>query len=83
MPRVDETDVDKQLRQRFATALRRRRMELGMSQDALSARSGIARSYLAEVETLRRNVSLVNIGRIARALDISLSDLFARYSIND
>lgn len=83
MPRVDETQLEKELRARFGAALRTRRKELGISEDELSARSGIARSYLAEVQTVKQHMSLVTIGRIARALDIAISDFFARCRIDD
>lgn len=79
MPFADEQEIDKELRVRFGAAIRSRRKELGMSQDELSNRSGLARSYITEVETSNRNISLFNIGRLARALYVPISVLFSEY----
>ncbi len=52
---------------RNIAALRRAK---GMSQEALSFESGVARSYLSGVERGQRNISLVNICRLAVALHV-------------
>lgn len=72
-------DQDRELVARFAAAIRSRRKELGLSQDELSARSGLARSYITEVETANRNISLINVGRLARALELSIASLCTEY----
>lgn len=72
-------EQDRELVARFAAAIRSRRKEMGLSQDELSARSGLARSYITEVETANRNISLINVGRLARALDLSIASLFTEY----
>lgn len=57
---------------RHIAALRRAQ---GMSQEALSFESGLARSYLGGVERGQRNISLVNICRLAVALRVRPSKL--------
>jgi len=52
---------------RHLAALRR---EAGWSQEALAFESGLARSYLSGVERGQRNISLVNICRLARTLSV-------------
>lgn len=52
------------------------RREAGLSQEALAFESGLARSYLGGVERGQRNVSLVNICRIASALKVGPARLF-------
>lgn len=47
----------------------------GWSQEKLSLESGIARSYLGGVERGQRNIALVNICRLADALDIAPAKL--------
>lgn len=46
-----------------------------MSQEALANEADIARSYIAEIETGLRNVSLINICELAAALQVTPADL--------
>jgi len=64
------------IRIRFGRALRRRREKLGVSQEEFADMCGLDRTYIGGIERGERNVSLVNIEKIARALRISLADLF-------
>lgn len=59
----------------FGNALRRAREEKGLSQEELSFISGLHRTYVGSVERGERNVSLVNITRLAKAVEVSSSDL--------
>ncbi|WP_218028684.1 helix-turn-helix domain-containing protein [Zoogloea ramigera] len=68
---MDETDPRILFGQRLA-ALRK---EIGWSQERLALESGLARSYLGGVERGQRNVALLNIVRLARALGKPPSDL--------
>lgn len=38
--------------------------------------TGLAQSYLSEIEAAKRNVSVDNITELARVLDIAISTLF-------
>jgi transcriptional regulator with XRE-family HTH domain len=60
----------------FGQAIRKRRMALELSQEALAERAGLHRTYIADIERGSRNVSLQNIEKIARALGVSISSLF-------
>jgi transcriptional regulator with XRE-family HTH domain len=60
---------------RFGMRVRQRRLELGLSQENLSLSCGLDRSYIGSVERGRRNVSLVNITKIAKALGLDARDL--------
>lgn len=66
------------IQERFGDAIRSRREELGVTQEELAERARIHRTYLSDVERGTRNLSLVNIERLAQALSLSLSGLFAR-----
>ena len=55
-----------------------RRYELKVSQEELAERAGLHRTYVGDIERGGRNVSLENIEKLAAALELSLSDLFAR-----
>ena len=60
----------------FATNLRRLRRERGMTQEGLSHASGLRQSYLSEIESAKRNVSLDNVGVLAHALGVSVAKMF-------
>jgi transcriptional regulator with XRE-family HTH domain len=47
----------------------------GWSQERLALESGIARSYLGGVERGQRNIALVNIYKVAQALDVTPATL--------
>lgn len=49
---------------------------LGVSQEAFAYSIEMSRTYFAEVETGRRNVSIENIDRIAEGLGVSLREFF-------
>lgn len=66
------------VRERFGLAVKARREELGLTQEDLAARAGIHRTYLSDVERGARNLSLVNVERLAVALGLTLAGLFAR-----
>ena len=63
--------------QALGASVRARRLQLGLSQDALAARTGLHRTYVGGIERGERNVSLLNICVLAEALSISVSDLLA------
>jgi XRE family transcriptional regulator, aerobic/anaerobic benzoate catabolism transcriptional regulator len=50
----------------------------GQSRDALAEAAGVSRVYLWGIEAGKRNPSLTLVGQLARALDVSLSELIAR-----
>jgi transcriptional regulator with XRE-family HTH domain len=59
----------------FSKVLHKRREALGISQEELSKRSGLHRTYISDVERGARNVSLKNMGRLSVALEVSPSIL--------
>jgi transcriptional regulator with XRE-family HTH domain len=67
------------LRDVLAKNMRLRRAELALSQEALALESGINRTYLSSVERSERNISIDNIERIARALDVDAFDLLKEW----
>ena len=52
------------------------RERLGISQEELAHRAGIHRTYVGDIERGGRNPGLVNICRLAEALEIRPSELF-------
>ncbi|MFZ0798138.1 MAG: helix-turn-helix transcriptional regulator [Terriglobales bacterium] len=66
------------IRIRFGRAIRRIREEQEINQEEAAERCGLHRTYYSGIERGVRNVSLVNIERVARGLKTSLPDLFRR-----
>jgi transcriptional regulator with XRE-family HTH domain len=64
------------IRARFGKAVRQKRYKLGVSQEAFADLCEWDRTYIGGIERGERNVALVNIEKIARALKLSLSELF-------
>jgi transcriptional regulator with XRE-family HTH domain len=63
-------------RKDFGAAIRRYRLERGLSQEQLAARAGLDRTYVGGIERGERNPSLKNIARIAAALRVPIRQLF-------
>lgn len=74
---------EQEIKLRFGLAVRKRRHELDISQEELADRASVHRTYIGDIERGKRNVSLMNIEKLAKALNISISDLFANYNIED
>jgi transcriptional regulator with XRE-family HTH domain len=64
------------IRIRFGRAIRRLREEQEINQEEAAERCGLHRTYYSGIERGIRNVSLVNIEKVAKGLRTSLPDLF-------
>ena len=52
------------------------RNKLGISQEELADIAQLDRTYITSVECGRRNISIVNIEKLAKSLKVSLSEFF-------
>ncbi|HNQ72339.1 MAG TPA: helix-turn-helix transcriptional regulator [Verrucomicrobiota bacterium] len=68
---------DKKLQRAFGLAVRRARERLDVSQDKLAELANLHRTYIGSVERGERNISLVNIAGLARALKTTPTKLMA------
>jgi transcriptional regulator with XRE-family HTH domain len=59
----------------FGARVRARRTKLGWSQRVLAESAGMDWSYVSQVERGERNIALMNIVRIAKALQINPAEL--------
>lgn len=64
------------IRFRFGNAVRTRRQKLGASQEEFADMCGLDRTYIGGIERGERNLSLINIEKIAQTFRVSLSELF-------
>ena len=64
------------IRIRFGRAIRRIREEQGINQEEAAERCGLHRTYYSGVERGVRNLSLVNVEKIAKGLKKTLPELF-------
>jgi len=64
-------------RARLARHLRAERAARGISQEALADMAQLHRTYVGSIERQERNVSLDNVEKLARVLDLDICDLLA------
>jgi transcriptional regulator with XRE-family HTH domain len=60
---------------KFGDKIRELRKEKGLSQEQLSFKAELHRTYIGMIERAEKNITLVNIEKIAIALDLSINDL--------
>jgi len=61
----------------FGERVRELRLAKELSQEELAFRSGVHRTYLGGIERGKRNPSLKNVAAVAKALGVTLSQLFS------
>jgi len=65
-----------QILRKYAQKVKQLRTEKGLSQEELAERADLHRTYIGSIERQERNVSLLNIERIANALEADIKDFF-------
>ena len=60
---------------KFGQRVREIRKEKNLSQEDLSFKADLHRTYIGMIERAEKNITLINIEKIAKALSISISDL--------
>ena len=68
------------LRDLFASNLRRIRHERGLSQDDLAAEAEISRSYLSQIEKGKFHVSLKIIAKLTGVLKVEPAEFFRKFA---
>lgn len=63
--------------EKFGKRVKEIRQSRGISQEELAFRSQLHRTYISSIELGKRNISLLNIERLALALNCSISDFFS------
>jgi len=65
------TDKERKLLQQIGNRIRTTRLEVGLSQEKLAFASGLDRSYVGSVERGERNIAVINLSKIAAALNVT------------
>jgi len=68
--------MSKTIIQKFGARIRSLREATGLSQEKFALFIDMDRSYYASVERGERNIALENVEKIAKGLDVSISELF-------
>jgi len=72
--------MKKEILLKFAQQVRQARKQLAISQEELADRAGVHRTYIGMIERAEKNITLENIGKIVKALNIRLSDFFKDFN---
>ena len=67
-------------RTRLAANLRAARSQRGLSQEGLAELASLHRTYVGGIERGERNVSIDNIEKLARALNLDIAELLSKWS---
>ncbi len=59
----------------FGEKVRELRKQKGLSQEELSFKADLHRTYIGMIERAEKNITLTNIEKIANALDVHVSEL--------
>ena len=61
--------------EKFGERLKQLRKEKGLSQEQLAEKANLHRTYIGMIERAEKNITLLNIEKIANALDTKISSL--------
>ena len=59
----------------FGEKVRELRKNLGISQEELSYKADLHRTYIGMIERAEKNITLVNIEKISKALKVKISEI--------
>lgn len=62
----------------FGKTIQSMRKDRNLSQEMLAEKAGLHRTYIGMIERAEKNVTLINIQRIANALGVTIKDLFEK-----
>ncbi|NUJ97177.1 helix-turn-helix transcriptional regulator [Candidatus Gracilibacteria bacterium] len=60
----------------FGVNVRKLRLNTGLSQEGLGFKAKLHRTYIGNIERGEKNITLENIQKIAKALNVNIKDLF-------
>lgn len=60
---------------KFGKRVREERQKQGLSQEGLANKAGVHRTYIGMIERAEKNITLINIEKITKALGVTIDDL--------
>jgi transcriptional regulator with XRE-family HTH domain len=63
--------------EKFGQQVRSERLKQGLSQEGLAEKAGLHRTYIGMIERAEKNITLLNIEKIAKALQMSVPELLS------
>ncbi|MXV37118.1 helix-turn-helix domain-containing protein [Flavobacteriaceae bacterium Ap0902] len=70
--------MGKDILRQFGSRVRDIRKSKGLSQEELAHRANLHRTYIGMIERAEKNITLINIEKIANALDVKMIEFFKR-----
>ena len=67
--------MNKTILEKFGQKVRDERLKQNLSQEELAAKAGVHRTYIGMIERAEKNITLLNIEKISKALGINISKL--------
>ena len=67
--------MSKTLLEKFGQKVREERLKQNLSQEQLAVKAGVHRTYIGMIERAEKNITLLNIKKLSRALSMSISKL--------
>lgn len=61
---------------KFGYKVRELRLKQNISQEKLAEKANVHRTYIGMIERAEKNITLINIDKIAKALEVNIYDLF-------
>ena len=66
------------IKEKLGRQLKTERNKLGLSQESFALLCDLDRTYIASIENGKRNISIINIEKICKALGCNMSDFFKK-----
>jgi len=70
--------MQKEILKKFGSQIKTFRLEQNLSQEQLAHRANLHRTYIGMIERGEKNITLLNIEKIAKALTINIAELFQK-----
>jgi transcriptional regulator with XRE-family HTH domain len=67
--------MNKSILEKFGQKVREERLKQRLSQEELADKAGVHRTYIGMIERAEKNITLLNIEKISKALGVSISKL--------